>query len=127
MNYLQELLNRTLIKNFDAGTNNFEHVLTFFSIALQIRAKNILELGVREGGSTFPFLVASKELGGHTTSIDINTPIFYCPDDLRPYWTFIQTDAITYLQSITEPNYDLIYVDDWHSALQVRTELEIID
>jgi len=127
MNHLQELLDRTLIKNFDYGTNNFEHILTFFSIALQIRAKNILELGVREGGSTFPFLVASKELGGNTTSIDINNPIFNCPNDLRPYWTFIRTEAITFLQTITEPNYDLIYVDDWHSALQVRTELELID
>lgn len=127
MNYLQELVNRTLELKYDGGTNNFPHVLVFFSIALQNKSKRILELGVREGGSTFPFLVASKTLGGTTTSVDIKTPIFNCPDDLKPYWNFYKDDAVSFLSKITEPEYDIIYVDDWHSYEHVKTELSLIE
>jgi predicted O-methyltransferase YrrM len=70
-NYLMELMNRTLKTKNDGETQYFEHVLTFFSIALQMKTKKILELGVRNGGSSYPFLIACKVLGGHLTSVDI--------------------------------------------------------
>lgn len=127
MTHLQELLNRTLELRYDGQTNNFPHVLVFFALALQNKATRILELGVREGGSTYPFLVASKILNGTTTSVDIKAPIFRCPDDLKPHWNFHQEDARIFLSKITEPSYDIIYVDDWHSYSHVKTELELID
>ena len=125
-NYLIELMNRTLKTKNDGGLQYFEHVLTFFSIALQMKTKKILELGVREGGSSYPFLVASKVLGGHVTSVDIDSNVWRPPKDLAQYQTFIQSDAIEFLINNTE-KYDLIYVDDWHSYPHVKKELEEID
>jgi predicted O-methyltransferase YrrM len=125
-NYLMELMNRTLKTKNDGGLQYFEHVLTFFSIALQMKTKKILELGVRDGGSSYPFLVASKVLGGHVTSVDINSDVWRPPEDLAQYQTFIQSDAIDFLINNTE-KYDLIYVDDWHSYPHVKKELEEID
>jgi len=121
-----ELMNRTLKTKNDGGLQYFEHVLTFFSIALQMKTKKILELGVRDGGSSYPFLVASKVLGGHVTSVDINSDVWRPPKDLAQYQTFIQSDAIDFLINNTE-KYDLIYVDDWHSYPHVKKELEEID
>ena len=125
-NYLMELMNRTLKTKNDGGLQYFEHVLTFFSIALQMKTKKILELGVRDGGSSYPFLVASKVLGGHVTSVDIDSNVWRPPKDLAQYQTFIQSDAIEFLINNTE-KYDLIYVDDWHSYPHVKKELEEID
>ena len=121
-----ELMNRTLKTKNDGETQYFEHVLTFFSIALQMKTKKILELGVRNGGSSYPFLVACKVLGGHLTSVDINSSVWKAPEDLAEYQTFIQSDAIEFLTKNTE-KYDLIYVDDWHSYPHVKKELEEID
>ena len=121
-----ELMNRTLKTKNDGGEQYFEHVLTFFSIALQMKTKKILELGVRNGGSSYPFLVACKVLGGHLTSVDIKSNVWIAPEDLAEYQTFIQSDAIEFLTKNTE-KYDLIYVDDWHSYPHVKKELEEID
>jgi len=121
-----ELMNRTLKTKNDGETQYFEHVLTFFSIALQMKTKKILELGVRNGGSSYPFLIACKVLGGHLTSVDINSSVWKAPEDLAEYQTFIQSDAIEFLTNNTE-KYDLIYVDDWHSYPHVKRELEEID
>ena len=124
--YLLELMNRTLKTVDDGETQHFEHVLTFFSIALQMNAKKILELGVRNGGSSYPFLVACKALGGHLTSVDIQSSVWKAPEDLSEYQTFVQSDAIKFLQENNE-KFDLIYVDDWHSYPHVKKELEEID
>lgn len=133
-NYLEELVNRTLKIDTKTGrpsndgeTTHFEHIMTFFAIALQMNAKKILELGVRQGGSTYPFLIASHVLNGKLTSVDLNDPYFQLTDPvLQPYWTFIKSDAIKFLEDNTE-KYDLIYVDDWHSYSHVKKELELID
>jgi predicted O-methyltransferase YrrM len=123
--HLQSLLNRTLSE--DRGNDaNIEHAFTFFSIALQIKAKNVLELGVRHGGSTYPLLVACKALDGHLTSVDIDDPQCSFSDDLTKYWTFVKSDALEFLEK-NEQKYDLVYVDDWHSYKHVKKELEFID
>jgi predicted O-methyltransferase YrrM len=98
-------------------------------MAMQIHAKKILELGVRTGNTTLPFLCAAKELGGMVHSVDLDATTFQCPDDLRVYWKFFQSDAIAWLeQQCTQgAQYDLIYIDDWHAYDHVRRELEIID
>ena len=124
--YLLELMNRTLRTKEDGGNTNFEHVLTFFSIALQMKTKKILELGVRNGGSSYPFLLACKVLGGHLTSVDIQSSVWKAPPELNEHQTFVLSDAIEFLTKNTE-KYDLIYIDDWHSYPHVKRELEEID
>jgi len=123
-NYYEQLLVRSCYTGADPANN--QHAMTFFSIALQIRAKNILELGVRDGGSTFPLLVASQIMNGHLTSIDIEDSKCVMPPDLAKHWTFLKTDALVFLEQ-NEKKFDLIYVDDWHSYSHVKKELEFID
>jgi predicted O-methyltransferase YrrM len=105
-----------------------QHLMTLFSIAIEIKAKKILELGVRDGKTTLPLLLAAKLNGGVVTSVDINDTIFSPPDELKAHTEFIKMDAIEFLEKIdkTQP-YDLIYIDDWHAYKHVKKELEIID
>ena len=54
------------------GTGDSDkHLLTIFSIAISIGAKNILELGVRNGATTLPLLAAADYNGGRLESVDI--------------------------------------------------------
>jgi predicted O-methyltransferase YrrM len=123
--YYQHLLNQVKYGPQDSD----RHVLTCFSMAMQIHAKKILELGVRTGNTTLPFLCAAKELGGMVHSVDLDATTFQCPDDLRVYWKFFQSDAISWLEQQRNQGakYNLIYIDDWHAYEHVRRELEIID
>ena len=67
--YYQHLLNQVKYGPQDSD----RHVLTCFSMAMQIHAKKILELGVRTGNTTLPFLCAAKELGGMVHSVDLES------------------------------------------------------
>ena len=123
--YLEQLLFKDKFGNQDSD----RHVMTCFSIALQIHAKRILELGVRTGNTTLPFLCAAQELGGMVHSVDLEATTFRCPEDLRVYWKFFQSDAIQWLaqRGREGAQYDLVYIDDWHSYPHVRRELELIE
>ena len=105
-----------------------KHLMTLFSIAISMNAKKILELGVRDGKTTLPLLLAAKINSGKVTSIDINDTIFKPPDNLKDYLEFKKMDALKYLEEVdkNEP-FDLIYIDDWHAYSHVKTELEYID
>ena len=106
-----------------------KHQLTFFALAMSIDAKRILELGVRDGNSTMPWLLAAKELGGFVDSVDLEPTSWQCPDLLKSYWKFTQSDAIKFLEDCVdeETQYDLIYIDDWHSYAHVKRELELVE
>lgn len=124
-NYYRHLLHKV---KHGADTTD-QHLLTFFSISVGIKARKILELGVRDGNSTLPWILAAKETGGMVHSLDIEPTRWKCPDDLKIYWNFIQRDALEYLQECIDKNmkYDLIYVDDWHAYAHVKKELELIE
>lgn len=105
-----------------------KHLMTLFSIALGSKSKKILELGVRNGKTTLPLLLAAKINGGKVVSIDINDTTFTPPEDLKDYLEFIKMDALQYLKDVSkEEPFDLIFVDDWHSYQHVKKELEYID
>jgi hypothetical protein len=104
-----------------------KHVMSMFGIALGSGAKNILELGVRSGVTTMPLLLAAHMNGGKLTSVDINPTNFSVPEDLEPQWTFVQSDAIKFLENTNDTPYDLIFIDDWHSYAHVKKELELVD
>jgi predicted O-methyltransferase YrrM len=106
-----------------------QHLLTFFSLAVGIRAKTVLELGVRDGNSTLPWVMAMKENGGMVTSVDLQATRWKCPTGYEDHWQFVQSDAIKFLQDrVTEGRtYDIIYIDDWHAYKHVKQELELVD
>jgi predicted O-methyltransferase YrrM len=106
-----------------------KHQLTFFALAMSIGAKRILELGVRDGNSTLPWLLSAKELGGFVDSVDLEPTNWQCPESINPYWKFTQSDAIKFLEDCVAQGtqYDLIYIDDWHSYAHVKRELELVE
>lgn len=104
------------------------HVATLLGIAMSLHAKTILELGVRHGGTTLPFLCAVREFGGILHSVDIERQIGDAPEELATHWKFFESDAITWLEDRVACGgyYDLVYIDDWHSYSHVKRELELI-
>lgn len=119
---IEKLINTVLKGNGDSD----RHLMTLFSIALSTRGKNFLELGVRNGDSTLPLLLASKLCNAELHSVDINQTNFEVPEELKDSWKFFEEDSIEFLKN-TETHYDLIYIDDWHSYEHVKKELEILD
>jgi len=115
-----------IIKDALTGNNETsQHGITLLALACSIRAKNILETGVRRGGTTYPLLRACQILNAHLVSIDIANPMFVPPEELRQYWTFHKEDALQYIKNLTICP-DLIYIDDWHTSEHVYNELTAI-
>jgi predicted O-methyltransferase YrrM len=102
------------------------HIMTIFSIAIQIKAKRILELGVREGYTSSPLLLAASLCGGKLTSVDIEQTKWNPPNDLQSNYEFVLSDAIQFLEK-QEGKYDLILIDDWHTYNHVKKELELCE
>lgn len=128
MNAIGEL--ESIIESVLNGTGDSDrHLLTLFSIALEIKATKILELGVRDGKTTLPLLLAARLNGGHVTSVDINETSFTVDNKYKDLHQFIQMDALEYLKNLDEKDtpFDLIFIDDWHAYDHVKQELEYID
>jgi predicted O-methyltransferase YrrM len=104
------------------------HLSTLFSLVIGSKGKNILELGVRNGDTTLPFLLGEKINQGKVYSVDINDTTFDVPNDLKQYWDFSKMDSVDYLEKWdTSNSLDIVYIDDWHSYDHVKKELEILD
>lgn len=104
------------------------HLLTLFSIALASRGKIFIELGVRNGASSKPLLMAAELNNGKLHSVDIDKNPFL--ENKTKHWRYHQQDALEFLTEWEEenkPTPDLVYVDDWHSYDHVKKELEILD
>jgi predicted O-methyltransferase YrrM len=123
MKVLLETLNTTLEGKGDSD----KHLMTLFSVAISCGAKNILELGVRHGSTTLPLLCAAQLTGGKVTSVDLEATSFSCPSEFTNIWTFVQSDAIKFLETKSNPPYDFVYIDDWHAYSHVKRELELLD
>lgn len=123
--FLNQVINQTLYGKQDSDS----HLMALFGIALSLRPKLILELGVRYGDTTMPLMLAAKLLDAQMTSVDINSTKFSPSPEFRNNWHFVQSDAIKFLSDAVERNinYDLVFVDDWHSYTHVKRELELLD
>ena len=127
---VQELFQRCIAYTLSPTPRDSDwHLMTLFSLILQNKSKNILELGVRYGDTTEPMIAAASLLGGKITCVDIENTLWSCPDDLQDIYTFVKSDAIKFLEDAVARNeyYDFIYVDDWHTYPHVKRELELID
>lgn len=122
-NHLMDLIQRV---KYGIGDSD-RHVLTLFSIALQMQARKILELGSRTGTTTLPFVLAAKELGGIVDSVDKEALVLRA-DEFTDHWRFHHSDTIQWLQQqvSTGAKYDIVYIDDWHSYDHVKRELELV-
>lgn len=121
-NHIEKIIHTTVNGSGDSD----QLCAAIFGIALTTRGKRFLELGVREGHTTLPLLLAAKELSGTLTSVDISETTFDCPEDLKTNWTFFKTDAIDFLEK-NQTSFDLIFIDDWHDGIHVEKELALLE
>ncbi len=126
---MNELINRLISKTLNGVDDSDQHLMTLFSMVLQLKAKKILELGVRFGHTSEPLLLGAMFTGGHLTSLDLNPTQWKPPVEFAAHYQFVQSDAIKFLEECVEKkrDYDLIYIDDWHTYAHVKRELELID
>ena len=129
MEEIQELFGSFLNKTINGTADSDQHLVTLFGITLQLKAKNILELGVRDGDTTEPMLTGVTLNQGKITCVDINPTRWVCPEFFKPYYTFVKSDAIKFLEEEIKKGtyYDLVYIDDWHTGPHVAKEIELID
>lgn len=129
MNILEKTFGSIINKTMHGQHDSDQHTITLFAIALQIKAKQILELGVRDGDTTEPLLLAAFMNGGKLNSVDIEPTRWAAPPELAPTWNFVQQDALTFLSNCVggHVKFDLIFVDDLHKYEHVKKELELID
>lgn len=127
---IDQLLSGFLLKGIRATFNgkgdSDQHLLTLFSIALSSRGKTFIELGVREGNTTLPILLAAYLNRGKLISVDTRPSFFRCPRELVSYWKFVQMDALEFLKG-WKKKIDFAYIDDWHAYAHVKRELKLID
>jgi len=101
------------------------HALIMYALVLSIKAKTIVELGVRNGSSTAPLLLAAQKMGGKLYSVDIKPCLFGVSKDLVPFWEFHKSDALEFLHSWDETKIiDLIFIDDLHTRDHVAAEIQ---
>mgnify|MGYP005806430021 CR=1 FL=1 len=124
MNTIEKIIDTTINGKGDSD----RHLTTLLGIALGSKAKLIIELGVRGGGTTLPLLEAARINDGQLFSVDIEDTDFKPSEEQKEHWAFFKKDSIKFLKNLKqEVNIDLIYIDDWHSYEHVKEQLEIID
>jgi len=126
---IQEIFGRILNKTLNGKSDSDQHLMTLFSLVLQTKAKNVLELGVRFGDTSDALIAGVALTGGKLTCLDIHPTQWKCPEDLQSIYTFVQQDAIKFLEGEVKKGsyYDLVFVDDFHTYPHVKKELELIE
>jgi hypothetical protein len=98
-----------------------------FSMALQLQAKNILELGVLFGESTLSLLLGAFVTDGVVHSVDLRNPFFVAPTLLENRWHFHRSDALEYLRNLPADVFlDFVWLDDFHDYEHVKEEIRLL-
>lgn len=130
MTELYKLGDKIAYEAIHGTKDSSSHGIVLYALVCSLRAKNVLELGVRYGDTSLPLLYGLKQTLGRLTSVDISTSqllIENIPEELRSDWDVIEQDSISFLetQQHTNNKYDLIYIDDWHGSEHVYRELNL--
>jgi predicted O-methyltransferase YrrM len=118
-----------LAGDFSKRSGSFGAALgILYGLAVGSGARNMLEIGVSQGGSTRALLLAARRTGGHLTSIDIEDRTANVPADLRDRWTLLvgRSEAFaTAAGARIEQGLDLLFIDGEHTydvaAMELRT------
>lgn len=102
------------------------HVQRLHDLVIELGAKSVLELGVRDAVSTSAFLAALEQTGGQLYSVDINIPQHKINEYNDPRWSFFQGlsthPTVTDLAELAGP-FDIVFVDTDHTYELTRDEI----
>lgn len=125
---LKKYLPNFVRKSLNDKNDSAQHVMTLFSVALACKGKTFIELGVRDGTTTLPILIATAINGGELFSVDTQNTTFQCPEEFGRNWKFVQSDAVDFLAAWdNNRKIDFVYIDDWHAYEHVKKELAYLD
>lgn len=108
-----------------------EHLELLYSLVLGLKAKLVIELGIRTGQSTVALLEAVHETKGRLISVDTD----HCEDAVRMInsyklsdcWSFVQDDDIEFGSRWNGDPTDLIFIDTSHEYSHTKKEIEIFE
>jgi len=126
-----EILQELVALNADTS----DCVVPLVLIACMMKAKHILELGVRTGVSTRALLVACRKLNASLISYDTD-PCTETRQKIRelelvnqekPNWLFVQEDDRQMLAIVKPRSMDMIFLDTDHELTHAAMELDLCD
>jgi predicted O-methyltransferase YrrM len=121
-------INYLIDEALNGSGDSSKHKITLFAIAVSIGAKNILELGVRDGYTTIPLRWAAEVNGGTLTSVDIVENKSVRQNNESNCWKYEIIDAISFLKQIPNGHiYDLVFIDDWHDGDHLLKEISLLE
>lgn len=118
-----------------------EHLPTFVKTVQELKAKKVIEVGVRYGVSTIAWLYALQPgigTGGQLWAVDCSFPIAETSEvpnlldpqgglTVLPYWMFLLGDAHQQMVMDALPDeVDIIFIDTNHVYEEVLVELEML-
>jgi len=128
---IQEALYYPKVTNIPEGRDTgVGFGMALFGLVIALKAKNVVELGVRGGGTAYPLLLGTYLTGGTLTSVDIEECDVSWADNIdtpgvTDNWNVVKQDAIKFLEEY-DKEIDLIFIDDWHECSHVMKELELV-
>ena len=92
--HIKKISNKTLNPKNDSDG----HLLTIFSLAVSCKGSKYLELGVRNGDTTLPILMAAAINGGKLISVDKKQTSFKPHTKYKNHFSFVKKDTIAFLK-----------------------------
>lgn len=111
-------------------TDISDHLVTLYAEALSVNPSLIVELGVREGESTFAFERAARLSNAHLVSVDLNDCTIRSS---YPKWSFVKQDDIIFAGQFPDwcssqkipPDIDVLFIDTSHLYENTLEELRV--
>lgn len=115
-------------------TDMYHHLPYLRQVVIDLKAKQVIELGVRTGESTVAFLAGLAETGGKLWSCDIQSPLEvenHAPGnpiedhiwDRYDNWTFVKGHDLEVANEAPK-RCDVLFIDTEHTCDQAVAELE---
>lgn len=120
-------------KHTKIKTDISEHLPTLYAMAVHTKAKIVIELGVRLGESTIPFLEAMQVTNGHLWSVDVDR-CDVAKNKMKEYgldsrWTFTMLNDIDYGKHVWDKSKkaDIIFIDTSHQYAHTKEEIQVFE
>ena len=123
---VQEIIQRASSRYTDIS----DHLLALFSEAASVHPRLIVELGVRDGESTFAFERAARLSDARVLSIDLED----CKvQSSYPKWTFLKQNDVAFASQFPDwcssyqlsPEIDVLFIDTSHLYQHTMEELRL--
>jgi predicted O-methyltransferase YrrM len=123
-----ELINQFYQSKVNTSSDINEHLQFLHNLVLAMDAKQVVELGVRDGSSTSAFLSALVETGGKLWSCDLNEPIGEVNkfrQIMEFQWEFNQGNDLSFEILSRVGSCDILFIDTGHFFDETLQEMEI--